>query len=489
MHKNLPRGKRKTRVTPPQVQLGLGLEALEQRCLLTVPAVVSISRAAPLALETNGANVLYTVTFNGPVSNVVSADFRVTTSGSLAVGAPPVVSGAASIYTVAVSGLRGSGDLRLDLIDDDSIVGGFNVPLGGTGLYNGSFQGQTHTVDQVAPFVQSINRTNPTSATSVTYTVTFSEPVTGVDPSDFTPALSGNLAVASPVAIAGSGSVYTVTVSGIAGNGTLQLNLTDDGTILDPANNRLVTSNAPASFQSQTTVVAGAVPIALSVADVNQDLKPDLITANFFAGNVSVLLGNGDGTFQNQTTFSTGVNPNSVVAADLNGDGKPDLVVTNFLSGNVSVLLGNGDGTFQSQQTFATGINPNFVAVVDANADGKPDLAVTNFGSSTVSVLLGNGNGTFQAQATFATGSKPQSVAVADVNKDGKLDLVVANSWDSNVNVLLGNGDGTFQSQQTFATGWKPQSVAVADINGDHNPDLIVATSGDNTLSVLLAAR
>ena len=45
------------------------------------------------------------------------------------------------------------------------------------------------------PVVQSINRTAPagpvTNATSVTYTVTFSEAVTGVDPTDFPLAVTG----------------------------------------------------------------------------------------------------------------------------------------------------------------------------------------------------------------------------------------------------------------------------------------------------------
>ena len=38
--------------------------------------------------------------------------------------------------------------------------------------------------------------------------------------------------------------------------------------------------------------------------------------------------------------------PFSVAIGDLNGDGHPDLVVANEWSGNVSVLLGNGDGSF-----------------------------------------------------------------------------------------------------------------------------------------------
>ena len=54
---------------------------------------------------------------------------------------------------------------------------------------NGSFSGEVYTVSQVAPRVMSIDRAGPSStvdATSVSYTVTFSEDVIGVDPTDFT---------------------------------------------------------------------------------------------------------------------------------------------------------------------------------------------------------------------------------------------------------------------------------------------------------------
>ena len=36
-----------------------------------------------------------------------------------------------------------------------------------------------------------------------------------------------------PLTVLGSGAVYTVTVDGLAGHGTIGLNLTDDGSIHD----------------------------------------------------------------------------------------------------------------------------------------------------------------------------------------------------------------------------------------------------------------
>ena len=146
---------------------------------------------------------------------------------------------------------------------------------------------------------------------------------------------------------------------------------------------------------------------------------------------MSVLLGNGDGTFQaHRPPSPSGRGPIAVAVADVNGDGKPDLVVANARTATVSVLLGNGDGTFQAQQTPSPRApTPFAVAVADVNGDGKPDLVTANqTDSGTVSVLLGNGDGTFQASTNLRHVARiPYAVAVADVNGDGKPDLVAAN--------------------------------------------------------------
>ena len=306
------------------------------------------------------------------------------------------------------------------------------------------------------PFVESINRTNPagpvTNASTVAYTVTFSEAVTGVNASDFQVVLGGTAAGTLGQVTPVSGAVFTVTVSGLSGNGPLGLNLVDNGSIHDVAGNPLTQQNAQASFAANAapTFATGSNPISVVSADVNGDGIADLVVANSASGTVSVLLGNGNGTFQAQQTFAVGNFPFCVAASDVNGDGKPDLVVANYQSNTVSVLLGNGNGTFQAQQTFATGNGPNSVALGDVNGDGKPDLVVANSAGDTVSVLLGNGNGTFQSQQTFATGADTYSVALGDVNGDGNLDIVAANKFSNTVSVLLGLGDGSFRETAAY---------------------------------------
>ncbi len=77
------------------------------------------------------------------------------------------------------------------------------------------------------------------------------------------------------------------------------------------------------------------VQIGEEFGDVNNDLKPDIITANYGASTVSVLLNTGNGTFSSQTTYATGSRPNSVAVVDVNNDAKPDIVTAH---GNVNVV-------------------------------------------------------------------------------------------------------------------------------------------------------
>ena len=97
--------------------------------------------------------------------------------------------------------------------------------------------------ENISPTVLSITRknTSPTSAGSVDFTVTFSEPVNGVNTtspfSDF--AITTKLASLAPPLkwFSGSGSAYTVTVTTGSGSGTIRLDVPNAATIIDLAGN------------------------------------------------------------------------------------------------------------------------------------------------------------------------------------------------------------------------------------------------------------
>ncbi|UKJ77352.1 DUF4347 domain-containing protein [Azospirillum brasilense] len=113
-------------------------------------------------------------------------------------------------------------------------------------------------VDTTPPTVSSIavSGTPAANASSVSYTVTFSEGVSGVDAADFTLATTGTASGTIGTVTQVSASVYTVSITGISGAGTLGLNLKGTGTgIKDTANNDIA-----AGFTGSTHTVDQVAP-------------------------------------------------------------------------------------------------------------------------------------------------------------------------------------------------------------------------------------
>jgi hypothetical protein len=184
---------------------------------------------------TKAETVAFTVTFSQAVTGVDANDFALATTGSVTNPSITNVAGDGTTYTVTVNTGIGDGTLGLNLVDDDSIVNSFNIPLGGSAPNNGDFPGEIYTILKAPPQALSLSRDgdSPTGAEIVSYTLTFDQAVTGVDSSDFSLTTGDGLTGASIASVEGSDASYIITITTGTGIGDLSLALLDDDSIVN----------------------------------------------------------------------------------------------------------------------------------------------------------------------------------------------------------------------------------------------------------------
>jgi flagellin len=230
---------------------------------------------------------------------------------------------------------------------------------------------------------------------------------------------------------------------------------------------------------------------ALALGDFNGDGVLDLLTAGYtdaVTGSASIRLGTGNGGFGAATSFATETSSSrGISVGDLNNDGKLDLVTSGYSGGYATVRLGNGDGSFVAPTSYAMeGSRSPGVGLGDLNGDGILDLVTTGTTGADgySSVRLGTGNGSFGTATSYTAESGASNfLKLGDYNGDGYLDLATAglsDSTDGYFSIRLGNGSGSFGSSTSYATeSNRSMSLTVGDINGDGVSDLVTAGYSD----------
>ncbi|MGL5830975.1 MAG: S-layer homology domain-containing protein [Candidatus Altimarinota bacterium] len=432
----------------------------------TAPTVNSINRVS--AATTNTDSVDFTVTFTENVTGVNAADFNLTTTGSSA-GSVNSVSGGPMVYTVNVNLITGDGTIRLDVIDDDSILDSAGNPLGGAGAGNGNYtSGQTYTIDNTASSIAEVTPVpTPTNDTTPNYTFSSTQAGTisygGDCSSATTAASSGNNTVTFNALAPGAHTNCTVTVTDPAGNASNILDVSD--------------------FTIDTTapVIAEVTPVPTPT----NDTTPNYTFSSTEAGTISY-----GGDCSSVTTAGSSGNNTVTFSALAPGAHTNCTVTVTDTAGNASNILDVSDFTIDTTAPVLAEVTP----VTTPTADPTPNYTFSSTEAGNISyggdcssatTLASSGNNTITFNTLTDGAHTNCTIIVTDPagNASNILDVsdftVDANSPTLAEVTPVPSPDNDTTPSYTFS------STEAGDISygGDCSSVTVLASIGNNTIT------
>ncbi|MBL9100197.1 MAG: VCBS repeat-containing protein [Myxococcales bacterium] len=265
------------------------------------------------------------------------------------------------------------------------------------------------------------------------------------------------------------------------------------------------------------TIPAGDDLVALAVADVDRDERPDLVALDFAASAAVIARAAADFAVESLPTVPA---PEHLDLTDFDGDGTLDLLTQGRTSAEVFFHANDGRGTFATARALVpqSGPSEGFVAHRDAagrrwliSGDGVRLLAsefderdqfldrvigpphdqptgVARDGDAILTRAPGGGARHSLTPAHLFTevwrgsGGSHSPIALADFNADDLLDLAVTRG--SEIAVRLGQPDTTWSAPADLELPADIVSLAAADVTGDGLLDLVI---GDASPAVTVA--
>lgn len=231
----------------------------------------------------------------------------------------------------------------------------------------------------------------------------------------------------------------------------------------------------------------------VAINDIDGDGKPDIAVVTEWNGVIIFrnLSTPGHLAFAQQIKVITSSTPVHLSLADLNNDHKPEIIVSFQVSSQMQIFKntsspGNisfGAATFVNPSAFQWG-----TACGDINDDGQVDIAIATesltagWSASVAQNASGSGgNLSFATASTYHVQGTVGGVALGDLNGDRRPDLLVGNGVVS-VFKNAGTASASFEQNVDYPTTGYSFPLA-CDMDGDSKPDIVLAGNG---VSVLL---
>ena len=458
----------------------------------------------PVGLKLNPTSVTQQNAGNGSTVSTLSSTDITAVTYNFAVG-NGVIDADNGKFTVSGNSLVAAQNL---------VAGSYHIYMSATDAAgNDAFQIFTLSVTS-GPSVGSITRVGASlvasTTSSVDFTVTFSESVTGVDTSDFSLTSTGT-ASGTVSNVSGSGATYTVTVNNLSGDGTLRLDLKSSGTGIKNG----INSDILGGFSSgETYLLDHTAPAAPSISGLSPATdtgasNTDSITGNATPTvtgtsdpNVSITLYDTDGSTQIGTGTSDGSGKWSVAASTLSDGTHAVTAKASDSAGNISISSSSlsvqivtatptvasvtqtsGDRAYKAGETVTIKVSLDQSVVVDTTG-GTPDLKL-EAGSTDQFANYVSGSGS--KNLIFAYVVQPgdsssdlqyfdTSNASTSLSANGASILSFANGLSANLTLPSGTSGSSLGETSNVVIDTAAPSVVVSPNSGINNAGTITFT-------------
>ncbi|MFN7623950.1 MAG: hypothetical protein ACK5RS_12475, partial [Acidobacteriota bacterium] len=364
------------------------------------------------------------------MTGVTAANFAIAGTGSTgaSIGTP---TGRGTTWTVPVTVGTATGLVGINMANSTGVKNGDNSAVGNLPFTTG----ENYTI---APKVVSINRagTNPTSAATVAWTVTFNESITGVKASNFTLTAQPTATGASVTSVTGRGTTWTVSANPGTATGTLLLEMANGTSTADPDGAAVV--NLPFTTGQMYTIAPRVVSITRG--------SPNPPTGSSVTFNVTF---NEDVTGVTAANFAlAGETLGTAAITGVTGSGKTWSVTVNpgNSSGSLGLSMANSTGVTDSGSNpvgnlpFTTGevfsLAPLVLSINRTAGSANPSSAETLDWTVTFSKEV--------TGLTAANFSMPGGGTVTNVTGSGKVWTVqgIPGTATSSVGLTMANSKG-----------------------------------------------
>ena len=245
--------------------------------------------------------------------------------------------------------------------------------------------------------------------------------------------------------------------------------------------------NRVLTFEAENGALKWAVPLSesgtihkenLAVGDIDGDGKKEVLVAPSAGGFTKVIVLNGtDGTKKQE--YSVSQEPNEACEAlnvgDINGDGMDEIVVG--LTKSLVALNGEGSILWSTPTSYPV----RFITLGDVNSDGRKEVIAATNDKGWLSLFPNHGivyvlSGGGKLLWTYDSArNEVFSILVADVDDDGQNEVVLAAGYDAVVLSDSGGSEWSFTIPGRLEDApFRVRTAAAADVDNDGSTELLV---------------